>query len=63
MRSAKSLAGILAKASLFGAKTVYGPSPSSVSTSPADLTTLTSSESSVVDCAVSTIVFKLESKQ
>ena len=41
---------------MFGAKTVNGPLPLSVSTNPPAATALTRVENSGVDCAASTIV-------
>ena len=55
-RSANVSSGILAKASLFGANTVNGPSPLSVSTNPAAVTAVTRVDRSGVATAVSTIV-------
>jgi hypothetical protein len=57
-RTALSVASeILAKAALFGANTVNGPSPESVSTSPAVLIAVTSVEKSGLPTAVSIIFF------
>jgi hypothetical protein len=49
--------GSFANASLVGANTVNGPSPESVSTSPAAFTAATSVEKSGLPAATSTIVF------
>ena len=53
---ANASAGILAKASLVGAKTVNGPLPLSVSTKPAACTAATRVDKSGVAIAASTIV-------
>ena len=57
-RLAKVSAGSLANASLFGAKTVNGPSPFNVSTKPAACTAVTRVDNSGVADAASTIVGK-----
>ena len=51
-------AGILANASLLGAKTVKGPSPLRVSTNPAAVTAVTRVDKSGVATAASTMVGK-----
>ena len=53
------MAGILAKAALFGAKTVNGPSPLRVSTNAAAPRAVTRVDKSGLDFANSTIVGKL----
>merc|ERR1711953_1258843 len=58
-KSSNVSAGILAKASLFGANTVNGPSPLKVSTSPAAFTAATRVESSGEATAASTIMANL----
>jgi len=55
-RPLRASAGILAKASLVGAKTVKGPSPDKVSTSPAALTAASRVERAGVAMASSAIV-------
>ena len=55
-RPLRASVGILAKASLVGAKTVKGPSPDKVSTSPAALTAASRVERAGVAMASSAIV-------
>ena len=62
-RSARSLAGILSKASSLGAKTVNGPSPLRVSTNFAAVTALTRIDRFWFDTAASTIFCNLKSEK